>query len=101
MARKRINKILRWFNPRPPKQAQYPMMEPEFAVKIAMQIEKTQEKEYSCDEVFEILDQFVELANKGEDTASLMPLVQRHIEMCRDCFDEYELLLAILRELPA
>lgn len=101
MASRWINKFLEWFKPHPYRKLQYKKMDPEFAVKVAMQIEKTQKKEHSCDDVFEVLDQFVELVIKGEDASALMPLVQRHIEMCSDCFEEYEVLQAILREMPA
>jgi hypothetical protein len=101
MTSKWINKILKWFKPRQPRLVQSKTMHPEFAFNVAMQIDKTQEVEYSCDDVFEVIDQFVELVIKGENAATLMPYVQRHIEMCGDCFEEYEVLISILREKPA
>ena len=74
-------------------------MDPEFVKKVVMQIGKTQEEEYSCDEVFALLDQYVELVVTGEDAAAMMPLVLNHLEMCRDCFEEYEVLLDIVRKM--
>ena len=69
--------------------------------KVARQIEMTREVEYSCDDVLHLLDQFAEAVLRGEDVAQLMPLVQRHLDMCTDCREEFEALLRILRASPA
>ncbi|GIV64409.1 MAG: hypothetical protein AB1457_07475 [Chloroflexota bacterium] len=63
---------------------------------MAEMIAATQEVELTCDEVFELLDQFTELAVQGEDVAHLMPLVHRHLEMCPECREEYETLRSLL-----
>jgi len=63
---------------------------------MAEMIAATQEVELTCDEVFDLLDQFTELAVQGEDVAHLMPLVHRHLEMCPECREEYETLRSIL-----
>ena len=60
-------------------------------------LEKTRDVEYSCNETFALLDEFVELVASQQDAAALMPLVQHHIEMCDDCHDRYEVLLDIIR----
>jgi len=65
--------------------------------KIARQIEMTDEVEYTCDDVLRLLDQFAEAVLRGEDAARLMPLVQRHLDMCPDCREEFEALMRILR----
>ncbi len=65
--------------------------------KVAQQIEMTHEVDYSCDDVLRLLDQFAEAVLRGEDAAQLMPLVQRHLEMCPDCREEFEALMRILR----
>ena len=65
--------------------------------KIVRQIEATHEIEYSCDDVLHLLDQFAEAVLRGEDVAGLMPLVQRHLDMCPDCREEFEALMRILR----
>ena len=56
----------------------------------------THDDELSCGEVHELLDQYVELKLCGEDVDALMPLMKHHLEMCRECFEEYEALLAAL-----
>ncbi len=69
--------------------------------KVAQQIEMTHEVEYSCDDVLRLLDQFAEAVLRGEDAARLVPLVQRHIDTCPDCREEFEALMRILRASPA
>ena len=56
----------------------------------------TEEYEISCDDVHEILDQFTELEMRGEDVPILMPLVQKHLDLCPDCGEEHEVLLRAL-----
>ena len=60
----------------------------------------TQGQESSCDEVHKLLGQFAEMALRGEDIASLMPLVHHHLELCPDCREEYNAVLDILKALP-
>lgn len=56
----------------------------------------TDEQEISCDDVHRVLAEFVELQQRGEDVAHLMPLVQKHLEICPDCREEHEALLRAL-----
>lgn len=56
----------------------------------------THEQELSCDEVHDLIDQFAEMHLRGENPAHLFPLVQRHLEMCPECREEFEALLAAL-----
>jgi len=79
---------------KPNPQAQYP---PGTFEKMIRQLEQTQDIEYSCDEVLRLLDQFAEAYLRGEDVMKLMPLVQRHLDMCPDCREEFEALMRILR----
>ena len=69
-------------------------------MKLLQSVENTIEEEIPCDRVFELVDQYVELTLQGEDTRELMPLVHHHLEMCRDCHEEYETLLSILKSNP-
>jgi hypothetical protein len=55
--------------------------------------------EIGCDDCFEQLDQFAERVLAGKDVAEAMPLVQDHLNRCRDCREEFEALLAALRAL--
>lgn len=64
--------------------------------KILTMLSETQEEELTCDEVFAALDQAAELAARGEDVGKLMPLIQRHLEMCPDCREEFNVLKNIL-----
>jgi len=67
----------------------------EARVALAM-LSMTQEQELSCDEVHALIDQFAEMQTRGENPAHLFPLVQRHLDMCPECREEYEALLAAL-----
>ena len=60
-------------------------------------IEKTNEGEYSCEETFDLLDEYVELVAADEDVEALMPLVKKHVDHCPDCGPRYEILLDILQ----
>lgn len=78
--------------PQPPASGNSPMTQ-----KILEMLKKTQEEELTCDEVFALLDQFAEMAARGEPVASLMPLVQQHLDLCGDCREEYESLLRVIQ----
>ncbi len=65
--------------------------------KMMAMLSNTQNVELTCDEVFDLLDQFTELAAQGEDVGKLMPLVQQHLDMCGDCREEYKVLANILQ----
>ena len=65
-------------------------------VRLLRSLAMTKEEEISCDDVHALLDEFVELKLRGEDVDELMPLVKHHLDMCRDCFEEYEALLTAL-----
>jgi hypothetical protein len=64
--------------------------------KLLQMVENTDEVEIGCDEVFELLDQYVEMEQRGEDVTRLLPLVERHIEKCSDCREEYEALKQVI-----
>lgn len=64
--------------------------------KLIKALESTRAEEYSCQETFALLDEFVELAADKKDAAALMPLVQHHIDTCPDCQEHFEILLRIL-----
>jgi hypothetical protein len=57
---------------------------------------RTHEEEMDCDEVYEVIDQFVDAKVRGEDVSEVMPLVLRHLQLCRDCLEEYEALLRVI-----
>ncbi len=57
----------------------------------------TRPDEIGCDECFQQVDRFVELVLDGKNAAEALPLVQDHLDRCRDCREEYEALLAALQ----
>ena len=69
----------------------------EALVDLMHRLEKTMEHAYSCEEVFALLDEYVELVADDEEAKRLMPLVETHLDMCPDCKDEFEILLHVLK----
>jgi predicted component of type VI protein secretion system len=68
----------------------------EMMQKVLTMLSNTQDVEMTCDQVFAALDQFTELAARGEDVSQLMPLIQHHLTMCYDCMEEYKVLKKIV-----
>ena len=64
--------------------------------KLLNALERTQEVEYDCGEVYKLLDQYAEMVNRGEDASQLMPLVKQHLDLCRDCQEEFDALMHVL-----
>jgi len=64
---------------------------------MSQQIASTQEVEYSCDDVYRLLDQFAEAVLRGEDAAPWVPLIRAHLERCPDCRAEFDALMRSLR----
>lgn len=56
----------------------------------------THPDEIGCDECFELLDRFAEMTLAGIDASHVLPLVQDHLNHCRDCREEFMALLAAL-----
>lgn len=73
------------------------VVDEQFVRKLMQRLEETRENEYSCEETFALLDEYVELANSSEEAAALMPLVKHHIDACPDCRERFEVLLQILK----
>ena len=63
---------------------------------IMHRLQNTHEEELSCDEVFALVDEYAEASQRGEDVVSLKPLIRRHLDMCRECDEEYQALLRVL-----
>jgi hypothetical protein len=68
----------------------------EFVKGLLSQLKVTREDELPCDDMFKLLDIYAEAKAKGEDPSAYLPTVKHHLEMCRDCLEEYEALMAIL-----
>ena len=65
--------------------------------KIMEAVSETREVELGCGECLERVDRFVEMELSGLDAAVAMPLVKEHLDMCGDCREEFEALLASMR----
>ncbi|MEM7336560.1 MAG: hypothetical protein AAF490_31060 [Chloroflexota bacterium] len=68
----------------------------EVVFNLMKQVQNTKEGEYSCEESYALLDEYVELVVSNEDVERLMPLVKAHIEACPDCKLEFDILLNVL-----
>jgi hypothetical protein len=79
------------------------MLTPDTLKKLARAIKNTHEQEIDCDECFAELDRFVEMVLAGTDAESALPLMQNHLDLCADCREEFEALLAALQrsDVPA
>ena len=55
-------------------------------------ISETQDEEISCTECFELVSHFVDLETSGGNVATELPQVKQHLDQCRACRDEYEML---------
>ena len=74
-------------------------MDPDLLKRMARGIMTTRPDEIGCDECFKRVDQFVDMVLDGKDAAAAMPLVQDHLNRCKDCREEYEALLAAVQAL--
>ncbi len=61
-------------------------------------LEEVRIEDMPCSEVFSRLDEYVDKEIGGEDAARLMPLLREHFDLCPDCCEEYEALLAALEK---
>ncbi|HIE24903.1 MAG TPA: hypothetical protein EYP74_02770 [Anaerolineales bacterium] len=71
-------------------------MKEEKTINFLKMLDMTESQEISCMDVYELIDEYVELKRRGEDVSELMPKVKHHLDMCRDCFEEYEALMVAL-----
>jgi hypothetical protein len=55
------------------------------------------EPEVTCDECFELLDEYVDLEAKGLDADAHLPGVRAHLHGCPACHEDHESLLAFVR----
>ena len=60
-------------------------------------IARTEQRELDCGEVFAVLDLYTEAIVAGEDVSEEFDLVVQHLDLCRDCLEEYEALLSVLQ----
>lgn len=72
---------------------------PEKVVQGFLQVlEEVRIEDMPCGQVFARLDEYVEREIHGEDVARLMPLLREHLDLCHDCCEEYDSLMAVLEQ---
>ena len=71
-------------------------LEDEVIVKFLRVLENVDSEELSCAEIFARLDEFVDTEVQSKDAGKITPLIREHLDMCPDCCEEYEALLAVL-----
>ena len=57
--------------------------------------------EVTCEECFELLDQYVDLETTGGDPDAELPGMQAHLEGCPACHEDYESLRDFVAGTPA
>lgn len=67
---------------------------------MAKGIMTTRPDEIGCLQLLELMDYFAEMELSGMDAAQAMPLVQDHLNRCRDCQEEYLALQATMEMKP-
>ena len=55
------------------------------------------EPEVTCEECFELLDEYVDLETQGEDADAQLPGMSAHLAGCPACHEDHESLLAFVR----
>jgi len=63
---------------------------------LMQQVEQTKEGMFTCEETFDLLDEYAELIDSDQDAAQLMPLVKAHLDMCPGCEQRFSILLNII-----
>jgi len=63
---------------------------------LMQQVEQTKEGMFTCEETFDLLDEYAELIVSEQDAAQLMPLVKAHLDMCPGCEQRYDVLRKII-----
>ena len=54
-------------------------------------------REVTCEECFELLDEYVDLELAGQDADRRLPGMREHLEGCRACYEDHESLRAWVR----
>lgn len=89
-------KIMHFFKHQIRKLRGEPELTDELVTRIMHRLVVAEVTEITCDEVFAIVDEYAEASQRGEDVASLKPLIRHHLDLCRECDEEYQALLQIL-----
>ena len=58
---------------------------------------RTEDREISCSECFDLVSHFVEVELSGKSASAEMPHVRQHLDQCTACREEYEALRDLQR----
>ena len=89
-------KIKQFFRKLTRKLRQEPEFPDQMVHRLISRLENSRADELSCDEVFALVDEYAEASQRGEDVGNLKPLLRHHLDMCRECDEEYQALLRVL-----
>ena len=87
-----MNRLFNWIRKKTTKKSN----SPDQMADLLNMLAKTEAHEIACDDVFKVLAEFAEMNQRGEDVSVLMPLVFKHLDLCPDCREEYEILVDVL-----
>jgi len=73
-----------------------PALSEDHIKRLILWLEDANHPSMSCEEVYSLLDEYVEHEINGEDASRLMPLLEKHLEVCEECCEEYEALLDVV-----
>lgn len=73
-----------------------PELTDEVVEKFLKVLEQARAEELPCDKIHARLDEFVEKEVQTHNAAKIAPLIREHLDMCPDCCEEYEALLAVV-----
>ena len=91
-----LMKMMQFFKSQIRKLRGEPELSDELVARIMHRLVVADVTKISCDEVFAIVDEYAEASQRGEDVTSLKPLIRHHLDMCRECDEEYQALLRVL-----
>jgi len=88
-----IKRLFNWIKKKTTKESS----SPDQMAGLLNMLAKTEADEIACDGLFKVLAEFAEMNQRGEDVNVLMPLVAKHLDLCPDCREEYEILMDVLK----
>ncbi len=71
-------------------------LQDEAVLKFLHILENARAEEMSCGDLYAHLDEFVEREINSKDAEKIAPLIREHLDMCSECCEEYEALLAVV-----
>jgi hypothetical protein len=70
----------------------------ETVIGIMRILETLPSEEITCEDLYARLDEYVEREVNKKDAAQIMPILREHLDICPECWEEYEALLEVLNK---